>query len=315
LVDLARTGLPGGHPGQLVFQVLASMGEQTALVLTHFVGHPDPLIRGAAFKLLDYFQRDNSPTLIPTLKSYALGPLRVYRYAQSVETPDWKRNKVKLLWLILLHRRGKPIARDVVADLLWPEAQPVTARNNLRATVHGLKRTLQPDLGAGKDSHYVTGDRETLWLVHLDDMWFDLWEFEDQVARARTALRNGKKEEAAQLFQAACDLCRGAFLPEASFADYFNDLRTRIEQTYILGCLEVARYQMTVRDHRTALEYARRVLALDASIEEAYQVLITGYLSLGEREGAMQAYKTCRKYLRQMLGAEPSTKTRKLLEA
>lgn len=315
LVDLARQTLPGGLPGQVVFEVIGMMGEQAAHCLAPYLSHADAAVRSSAFTLLDQAGHGRMLEQVPSLKIYTMGPLRVYRSDQPAESPDWKRNKVKLLLAILLLRRGKPIAKDAVTELFWPEAPPATARANLRATLHGLKRTLEPELEVGASSRFIRADRDTLCLDGLDQIWTDLWEFDDLIGRARAAQRSRRSEEATQLFEAACNLGRGSFLPEPAFADHFQEVRTRVEQAYLNACLEVAVARVEAGDYREAIDAARRALLVDRATEDAYQVLIRAYLALGDRERAMQTYKLCQKHMRRLLGSEPSAHTHQLLEA
>lgn len=314
LVEMARNPLPCGLPGQVIFEMVGAMGAEATRVLSPLLGHEDPAIRGAAFTLLDQLQHGKGPQAVPVLKIYALGPLRVYRYDLPVDAPDWKRNKVKLLFLFLLLRRGKPISKRTISHALWPDATPETARSNLRATMHGLKRALEPDLAPGAASHFLISERESLALGGLQGVWFDLWEFEDLVSRAKREQQAGRGERGVQLYQAACDLTRGAFLPEPAFADYFQEIRVRMEQAYTSACLAVTEACLAAGDCRVAIEYAQRALLLDAASEDAYKLMIEAYLALGERDRAVHVYKMCRKQMRHLLGTEPSSHIRSLLD-
>ncbi len=315
LVEMARSPLPDGQAGQLIFQLIGSLGQQAGSMLSPLLGHQDPAVKSAARTVLEQVQHGGAPERAPCLKVYSFGVLRLFRYDQAVESPDWKRNKVKMLLLLLLMRRGRPISKDGLTQMLWPDAPPTTARTNLRATIHGLKRSLEPDLASGADSRYILSDRDNLWMDKTEEFWFDLWEFDDLIQKGKSAQRSGRHDEAARALQAASDLYRDAFLSEIFFADHFQDVRARTEQSFISACLDVAIAHYKAGDLRLAVEYARRVLAFDRTVEEAYQVLIQAYLARGERERAMQTYKTCRKHLKAMLGSEPSPGTRQLLEA
>lgn len=315
LVEVARMASPGGAPRQSLYQVMAAQREGLVPMVAPHLGHPDPEVRAAAATILEQIKHGGAQQRVPVLKVYALGPFRAYRHDQSVDSADWKRTKVKLLFIILLLRRGKPIAKDLLTELLWPDAPTTTARNSLRATLHGIRHALEPDLGPGAASRYVTVDRETVALSGLDEVWFDLWEFDDLLLRARMLHKAGQAHEAIGALQAACGLCRGTFLPEVVFADYFVDVRSRTERQFIDACLEVAAAHLREGDAVAAIECARRVLKLDRASEAAYQLLIRAYLDRGERDKAMQAYKTCLKYMRNLLGNEPSQRTRQLLQA
>ncbi|MDB4896328.1 MAG: transcriptional regulator, partial [Firmicutes bacterium] len=214
IADLARNPLPGGAGGHAVYALIGGMGDQAVQFLAPLLAHADPAVKSAAFALLDHLQHGGAQQRVPVLKVHALGPLRAARYDQPVDSPEWKRTKVKALLIMLLLRRGKALPKESAMALLWPDAPPATARNNLRATVHGLKRVLEPELGPGAASRFIRSDRESVALGCLEDVWFDLWAFDDLVLRARSAQRSGRADEALELLQGACELSRGPFLPE-----------------------------------------------------------------------------------------------------
>ncbi len=314
LMEMAWTPLPGGLPGQVIFEILGALGDQVGEQFSPFLGHPDPTVRGAAFTLLDQLQKGPTLHRAPVLKVYSLGAFRVYRYDQPLEAPEWKRTKVRLLFLILLMRRGKRVSKQALINLLWPDTVPVAARNNLRATMHGLRRSLEPDLGPGEESRYVISDRESVWLDHLEEVWFDLWEFQNLLTRSRELERRGQTEEAIQLVQAACDVNRGVFLPEAALEEYFMEERVRAEQDFLEACLKVAHHWLDSGHPKEAVAFARRALKVDRAEEEAYEVMIQAYLAMGDRQRAMQVYRMCRKQMRLVLGEEPAAHLRHLLQ-
>src|SRR5690349_17037828 len=48
--------------------------------------------------------------------------------------------------LIYLACQGRPVGRDLLAELLWPERSQQQARTNLRVALHRLRRQLEPYL-------------------------------------------------------------------------------------------------------------------------------------------------------------------------
>lgn len=48
--------------------------------------------------------------------------------------------------LVYLACRARPVAREVLAELLWPEHDPVHAQTNLRTALHRLRHVLGPHL-------------------------------------------------------------------------------------------------------------------------------------------------------------------------
>ena len=80
--------------------------------------------------------------------------------------------------------------RDILLDLFWPDLGPVRARRALRQALHGLRRSLGPDVLTGKGREMIGTDPDRLWC--------------DAVAFTR-AIDEGRDEDALELY-------RGPFL-------------------------------------------------------------------------------------------------------
>lgn len=63
------------------------------------------------------------------------------------------------------------------------------------------------------------------------------------------------------------------------------------------------------------MAYARRELELEPWDEEAHRLLMRALANSGQRSAALGQYETCRRLLKQELGAEPSLETRELSES
>lgn len=309
LAELAR-----GPGRDLVTSWLRSIWEEMSGFLGGLTTHPDPDLRRGADSLLDLLGPGARGRPSPDLRVYALGRTEAYVHNRLVGGNDWNRAKVKLLFMALLLRRGRPLAKEEILAWLWPRAPGATARANLRVTVHGLKRALEPGLPAGAASRFIDADRESVTLIQPERIWCDVWEFEDKLNRGRQLMRRDDREEGAENLRAAVALWRGTLLPGNTFAEQFVDVRSRLEQGYIRACLDLSEHAVADADARGAVEYARRALTADPAAEAAYQFLIRAYLHLGDRESAMNAYRVCRKRLRVHLGVDPSPETLALLQ-
>ncbi len=300
----------------LVARWVAALGAEAGRFLGALTRHPDPAMVKAATALLAMA----APTAAgisrpaPELRIYALGRCEAYVHDHPVGGPDWNRAKVKLLLMGLLVRKGWTLTREAVLEWLWPQADPTSGRTNLRVTLHGLRRALEPELASGAESRYVATAGDEISLADRSRVWFDLWEFEDRIARSRQARRNGRRDEEVVLLREAVDLWHGPLLPGPVFAGYLNERRARVDQQYIRACLHLAQDALEQGEARAAIEMARKALLADSATEAAYQILIRAHLARGDREAALRTWKVCRKYLRQHLGVEPAPETSGLLK-
>lgn len=70
------------------------------------------------------------------------GGLRITRDGQVITR--FQTRKTAALLAYLAYFRGKVVAREVLADLFWPDNDPEAGRNSLRVALNSLRRQLEP---------------------------------------------------------------------------------------------------------------------------------------------------------------------------
>jgi tetratricopeptide (TPR) repeat protein len=103
--------------------------------------------------------------------------------AIAVHTGSWKgparivskRRTRSLLGLLVANLRSA-LTRDAVMDLLWPDADPGSAVNNLNQTVFQLRRELDPGYRDGESPQYILSSLDSVQL-NTDLVSTDLEEF------------------------------------------------------------------------------------------------------------------------------------------
>ena len=83
--------------------------------------------------------------------------------------------------LVYLACQRRPISRDLLAEMLWPERTQEQARSNLRVAIHRLREQLDP---------YVVVTRQHLALNPEAPVALDAMQFETHLAGGRSGSRN-----------------------------------------------------------------------------------------------------------------------------
>jgi DNA-binding SARP family transcriptional activator len=81
-----------------------------------------------------------------SLSILCLGPFRVYRDKHMIG--DWHSLKGLLILKYMARHHKTPVAKDVLMDVFWPEADQEVARRNLHQAIYNLRQMLrrgQPD--------------------------------------------------------------------------------------------------------------------------------------------------------------------------
>ena len=207
------------------------------------------------------------------------------------------RKAVALLAYLALSDLPRP--RDLLADLLWGEADVQHSRAALRRTLSAIR--------AGTDDACLDADRSTVALRRRPDLRVDL-------RQVRQAVADGDLERAASLHGG--EFLEGLVVAGApAFEEWQQSTAesVRVERGSLLRRLGSAREARG--DLVGALEAAQRWLALDELHEPAHQAVIRLTALTGDRSGSLARYRDCVRVLDTELGVAPLAATTALYEA
>ena len=238
-----------------------------------------------------------------------LGPFQATLDQQPIT--DFRTEATRALLAYLATRAGEDLRRDALATLLWPEQTQEHALNNLRQTIHFVRRALN-DLDAPVPFLLVTP--QTLQFNPHADYALDVnvlasLDLSRDATDDRALVRPG-----VQQMQAALALYRGEFLAgmtcdSAPFEEWLTVERERWHQR-VLDVLErLTTFYARRAEWSRAREYASRQIELEPWREEAHRALMLAYARLGQRSAALAQYAVCQRALAEAFGAEPSAET------
>jgi DNA-binding SARP family transcriptional activator len=244
------------------------------------------------------------------LALYLLGPPRLELDGEEIHIS--RRKAIALLTYLAV--TGRSHSRDSVATLLWPELDQSTARARLRRALAALREAL----GDG----WLEADRETLGLNPDADVWLDMDAFHDRLAACEAHGHPPTEtcpdclpllEEAAALYRD--HFLAGFTLRDSAAFDEFQFFQTEALKDRLADALRrLVRYHSDQEEHASAIEYARRWLALDPLHEPAHRHLMRLYAQSGQQSAALRQYRLCLRTLEEELGLPPSEETTALYE-
>jgi predicted ATPase/DNA-binding SARP family transcriptional activator len=228
---------------------------------------------------------------------------------------DLKHRKPLALLAYLLVT-GVPHERESLAAFLWPDYP--NARSYLRNNLSIIRRAL------GKNHHHwVSIDRHVVAWRDTDNSWVDVSEFGRLLAASRSHDHQGSDLCSLCVggLSQAMDLARADFLDGFTLRDsppfdewsYFQSERLRADAAEALDAL--AGFHGRTDRLKTAIDYARRRLALDEYHEPAHRHLMEFYARSGQHALALHQYEVCKQTLSAELDVEPTQETRDLFEA
>ncbi len=216
------------------------------------------------------------------------------------------RNAAALVKLLALQPHHQ-LHREEIQDLLWPEADPDRAVNNLSKVIHHTRHAFEPELAQGAKSRFVvTGDQQVV-LCAPGELRIDVEAFEREAAAAT-------RDRDVEAGERALALYEGDLLVEDPYEDWWVARREhlRARRRDVLGLL-ARLYEERGEPERSVIALDR-LFAADPLDEEALRRLMTACARAGAPSQALDRYRQGAAALRRELDAEPESETVALFE-
>jgi len=248
------------------------------------------------------------------LQIHTLGPFSVFRDGERISDQQWKSQKNKNLFKILLTHWGHALTKDQLMEWLWHDVDPQAAGRNLRVAVSQLRKTLEPGLDRGSASQFIATTAAGYAINTEADMQIDVIEFETackNLIAALPASTDGTLLDAAEQIRAKYT---GTYLEEDRYEDWAMARREEVDELYYNLLSDLAEVYARLGQYRRAITTSRDVLSIDPLREAACkQVMLYLYLS-GETSDAIRTYERFSNTLRDQLDIEPTPSLNDLYE-
>jgi DNA-binding SARP family transcriptional activator/TolB-like protein len=197
------------------------------------------------------------------------------------------RRRMALL-AVLAVARGRPVGRERLIGLLWPEHAADAARHTLSESLYVLRREL------GADLFTSVGDEVALSPAAVRS---DVGAFEE-------ALEEGRLEDAVREYGGP--LLEGFFVDDApDFERWVDGERDRLARAFATALETLAERAEAAGARMEAVEWWRSLAAHDPYSSRAVLRLVQTLDAAGERAAALRAAATHAARMREELGVEP----------
>lgn len=210
--------------------------------------------------------------------------------------PSLRSRKGEWLLALLVLRAGRPVAREWLAENLWPDSLPDDARTSLRQSLKDLRTAL------GEQEWRIEAVAGRRLALDLTGAEVDVWEFE-------AGVRAGDAER----LRRAIELYAGPLL-EGCAETWVVAEREEREQAYLIALERLAHAAEAQGDPAAAVGYRRRAAAAAPLTEPIQRALITALAHGGETQAAVDVYQQLRRNLYREHGTEPDTETTALFQ-
>jgi DNA-binding SARP family transcriptional activator len=205
----------------------------------------------------------------------------------------------------LLTNRRRPVLRDEVAGLLWPDNDSEHAKHSLSTVLWRLRKSVGPC------EPLVVARDEALSMNWQATRWVDAIALERRIEPlVRKAPASLSEFEIARI-ERGVRLYRGDYLIGID-REWALVERQRIRNLYLDGLYSLLLARAARRDWPRAIVTGCRLVAEEPLREDVHRLLMQAYAAAGNRGKVVEQYKLCRAVLAAELAIEPMEETKEL---
>lgn len=227
------------------------------------------------------------------------GGLRVERQGSAIQGALAGRQGREIFAYLALNR-GRPVSRDELAVLLWPDRAPRAPEAALNTILARLRRVV---------GHSVLGARGQLALALPPGSWVDLEAAEEAAGRAESLLGEGRPSEALGQAATGLEIVAAPLLPEVRHA-WIDQRRAEVDELRSRMYMATARagLQLGGSNLDDATRAAQCLIEREPFRESGYALLMEVLAARDDVAEALLVYERLRALLRDELGVTPSAR-------
>lgn len=239
---------------------------------------------------------------LPKLNVHVLGGFSITYGDDPISFGRNTVTKAMKLLQILIYQGEKGIAREKLLEELFGREELADVANNLRVTVHRLKKMLV-DAGLPKYDYVKIKKGVYRWDAPTETV-VDAFVFSELIDKAHEA--ESEKEEI-RLLKEACLMYGGEFLPDLSVDEWVLMESYQYKKKYSEALVRVCGYLMAHGEYEEALRFCTPACEM-YPFDEWQTIKIDCYIALNEYKEAMREYENTAEMLFEELGINPSEK-------
>jgi len=233
-----------------------------------------------------------------------LGPLELSVAGRRVQR--WNSLKARAVFQYLLIHQDRPIRRDVLMELQWPDHTRNSARNNLNVALYSLRNTLE---GPGQGLQPVLYQDGCYSLNPALSWWIDRNEFFSTLQHAESARRAGRPRQAIAAYEKAIELYRGPLFEDDPAGEWFLPEQRHLEELYLQALEQLATVYFELGELPEAVRCGQLAVGTDPCCEPAHRLLMRCFGFQHQQQLVSRQYRSCVAALHDELGVSPGEET------
>lgn len=246
-----------------------------------------PVTRDRLEKTMKMYHRRTLPASLniaegPSLLIRCLGMLQVQLHPnEPPKHMKFRTTKIRELFAYLLHHRNKPIKRDTLLELLWPELEERRGISNLHSGIHRLRSMMNEFMGEDKMSIRY---QQFGYLLETGEFRVDVEEWESRLNRLSPLSSTTMVEH-----RQTSDQYEGQYYGEDDYV-WAELERQRLHALWRNHAMQLAQYYIDLGQNTEALTLYHRIQQFEPSLEEVGLALMKTYDRLGNKDPVIAQY-------------------------
>jgi DNA-binding SARP family transcriptional activator len=232
------------------------------------------------------------------------GPLELS--VAGVRVTRWSSLKARAVFQYLLIHQDRPVRREVLMELEWPDHSHNSARNNLNVALCSLRNTLD---WTGPDVQAILHKEGCYLLNPALRCWTDRNEFLSMTRDAWRARQTGSIQRAINACRSAVQLYRGPLFEDDLDGDWYLPERRHLKELYLQALQYLAETYCDSGQLLLAVEFGQQAISADPCYEAAHRLLMRCYARQHQQQLVGRQYRLCTAALHDELDVSPTTET------
>ena len=223
-----------------------------------------------------------------SLRVRVLGTFDVAVAGRPVPIQAWRSRQARTLVKILVARRGRPVPRGEICELLWPDDEPQRTAHRLSVLLSVVRTVLDPTKAFPPD-HFIRADLAGLSLVR-EHVGVDAEELLRDAAHAVQQARSGQVDQARELLAEVDAAYVGDAFDDEPYEEWADALREEARAVWLRSVRVAAELARRAGDEDQAVGGLVRLLAADPLDESAYRLLVGVLVAAGRHGEARRTF-------------------------
>ncbi|MFD0742749.1 tetratricopeptide repeat protein [Phytohabitans flavus] len=218
-----------------------------------------------------------------------LGRFEVVVGGQPVPLPAWRSRQARTLLKILIARRGRPVPRGELCELLWPDDEPSRTAHRLSVLLSAVRNVLDPSRQRPAD-HYLRADPAGV-CFDIGRVALDAEDLLRDAAHGLRLAREGHAERAREILAEVDAAYRGDAFGDEPYEGWADGLREEARAVWLRALRELAELCRQAGDLDQAATTLVRLLVADPYDEPAHRGLVEALRVAGRHGEAQRAFE------------------------